>query len=76
MSEEAFEIGVLLKEIRVRKGLSLTQMARAAGVSRSAVVRIEAGDRNPGLLTLTGIAGALGIRFMVEEDGVFIEDAP
>ena len=76
MSEEAFEIGVLLKEIRVRKGLSLTQMARAAGVSRSAVVRIEAGDRNPGLLTLTGIAGARGIRFMVEEDGVFIEDAP
>lgn len=76
MSEEAFEIGPLLKEMRRRKGLSLTNMAKAAGVSRSAIVRIEAGDRNPGLLTLTGIAGALGIRFMVEEDGVFIEDAP
>lgn len=76
MSDEAFQIGPVLKELRRRRGLSLTEMARAAGVSRSAVVRIEAGDRNPGLLTLTGIAGALGIRFMVEEDGVFIEDAP
>lgn len=76
MTEEAFEIGVLLKEMRRRKGLSLTAMARAAGCSRSAIVRIEAGERNPGLVTLTGIAGALGIRFMVEGDGVFIEDAP
>jgi transcriptional regulator with XRE-family HTH domain len=76
MTDETFTLGPVLKEIRVRRHLSLTEMARASGLSRSAIVRIEAGDRNPGLVTLTGIAGALGIRFLVESDGVYIEDAP
>lgn len=76
MTDEAFALGPVLKEMRVRKHMSLSQMARAAGVSKSAIVRIEKGDRNPGLLTLTGIAGALGIRFLLEADGVYIEDAP
>lgn len=76
MTDDAFTLGPVLKEMRVRKHMSLSEMARKAGLSKSAIVRIEAGDRNPGLLTLTGIAGALGIRFILEEDGVFIEDAP
>ena len=76
MSDDAFTLGPVLKELRVRRNLSLAAMAREAGVSKSAIVRIEKGDRNPGLLTLTGIAGALGIRFLLEADGVYIEDAP
>jgi len=76
MSDEGFTLGPVLKELRVRKNMSLAAMARESGVSKSAIVRIEKGDRNPGLLTLTGIAGALGIRFLLEADGVYIEDAP
>jgi transcriptional regulator with XRE-family HTH domain len=76
MTDEGFALGAVLREMRVRKHMSLAEMARASGVSKSAIVRIEKGDRNPGLLTLTGIAGALGIRFLLDADGVFIEDVP
>ena len=71
---EGWELGVVLKELRHRRGLSLTQMARESGLHKSAVIRIEKGDRHPGLETLSGIAGALNIRFVVEAEGVFIEE--
>lgn len=74
MSADKWDLGVVLKEIRVRRNMSLTDTARKAGISRSAVVRIERGDRHPGLETLSGLAGALGIQFIVTGDGAFIED--
>ena len=76
MAEESFDLGVVLKEIRKRKNLSLAQAGIESGLSKSAIVRIERGDRHPGLQSLTSIAGAYGIRFVVDGEGVFIEDAP
>ena len=75
MSVEKWELGVVLKEIRMRRNMSLTDVSREAGSSRSAVIRIERGDRHPGLETLTGLAGALKIQFIVNGEGAFIEDA-
>jgi transcriptional regulator with XRE-family HTH domain len=70
------EMGVVLKELRTRKGLSLVKMGEAAGVSKSAVIRIEQGKRGPSVTTLTGFARALGVRFVIDSEGMYIEDAP
>ena len=71
-----YDVGPILREMRLRRNLSLAELGRQAGVSKSAIVRIERGDRNPGLVTLTGLAQALRIKFVIEGAGLFIEDAP
>lgn len=71
---EGWELGVVLKELRHRRGLSLNAMARESGLHKSAVIRIEKGERHPGLESLSGIAGALNIRFITDADGTFIEE--
>ncbi len=54
-------VGETVRAHRSRRGVSLAQLASAAGVSKAAVVALEAGRGNPTLSTLAGIADALGI---------------
>lgn len=53
--------------VRVRKALRLTQadLARAAGVSRMTVQRIEASEIDPRLSTVLELARALGMEPML-----------
>jgi len=50
----------LLVEARQKTGLSQAELARRAGVSRSAISVIEHGKRDPGLQYLQRILGAAG----------------
>jgi transcriptional regulator with XRE-family HTH domain len=49
-----------LRRLREDAGLSQAAVALAAGLDRSHVTRIEAGDRDPGYEALAAIAGVLG----------------
>lgn len=52
-----------VRELRARSGRSLADLASAAGIGKSTLHAIEAGDANPGIETLWGLASALGVPF-------------
>lgn len=62
-TEQAFlaRLGARLRSLRVRQGSSLTEVARAAGVSRRYLTEAEAGRANPSALVLARLAEALGV---------------
>jgi len=50
-----------LSAARTATGLSQDQLAGAAGISRATVIQLEAGEGDPRLSTLTGLATALDV---------------
>ncbi|HCX85962.1 MAG TPA: transcriptional regulator [Micrococcales bacterium] len=52
-----------LRAARTRSGLSLSEVARRAGVAKSTLSALEAGQGNPGVETLWALSDALGVRF-------------
>ncbi|GAA2120254.1 helix-turn-helix domain-containing protein [Actinomadura napierensis] len=52
------QVGPRLKQIRTRRGLSLTALAEATGISKSTLSRLETGQRRPSLELLLPIAHA------------------
>lgn len=52
-----------LRKERERLGLSLTELARRAGVAKSTLSQLEAGNGNPNVETLWSLAVALGVPF-------------
>jgi transcriptional regulator with XRE-family HTH domain len=54
-------IGARIREARERRGASMADVARAAGLSPGAVPRIEHGQRSPGAATLARLARVLGV---------------
>lgn len=58
-----------LRERRVAKGMSISQLARLAGVSKSTVSALEKGNGNPVIETLWALATALEVPFSVLFDG-------
>ena len=61
----AFELGRAVRELRERNGWSQTQLARAAGMTQSAVARFEAGGTVPTLTVLDRLARALDVKLDV-----------
>jgi ribosome-binding protein aMBF1 (putative translation factor) len=51
---------------RAEHALSQTALARMLGTYQSAVARLEAGDHEPSLTTLSRLAGKLGIEFHID----------
>lgn len=58
-------IAANLRAERARAALSLSEVARRAGVSKSTLSQLESGQGNPSVETLWSIAVALGIPFSV-----------
>lgn len=54
-------LGAALRSIRLEKAISQERLALLAEVDRSYVGRVERGDNNVAILTLSRLAGALGI---------------
>lgn len=52
-----------LRRERERRGLSLTELARNAGIAKSTLSQLEAGNGNPSVETLWSLAVALGVSF-------------
>jgi transcriptional regulator with XRE-family HTH domain len=48
-------------QLRKRKGVSLRELARRAGVGLATLSRIESGEANPRLSTLLQLAEVLGV---------------
>lgn len=56
-------IATSVRELRTRAGRSLGDLAADAGIGKSTLHAIEAGDANPGIETLWSLARALGVPF-------------
>ena len=55
----AFELGAAVRELRLARGWSQSELASAAGMTQSAIARFEAGGAVPTLPVLARIARAL-----------------
>jgi transcriptional regulator with XRE-family HTH domain len=55
------EVKVCIREMRLRKGLSLVELAEKSGVSKTHIADIETGKKIPGLQVLCQLADALGV---------------
>ena len=58
-----YPIGKRITELREKKGISVTQLAKMAGISKSTLWEIENGKISPTISTLWSIANALGVTF-------------
>ena len=54
-------IALNLRRLRAERGVSLSELARNAGVSKGTLSRLEAGSGNPRVETMANLAGALGV---------------
>jgi transcriptional regulator with XRE-family HTH domain len=61
MEEVTGRIGAALRAHRLAQGLSLAEMARACGLSRTILTRIESGAGNPSIETLWRASRALNV---------------
>ncbi len=59
-------VAVAVAGYRARHGLSQRALARALGMQRSAVARLELGEHNPSVETLQRLSQALGIHFAID----------
>ena len=56
------QLGVVARRVREGQGLTLTDVATAAGISAGMLSRLETGHVTPSLETLVALAAALGVR--------------
>ncbi|GGB40373.1 hypothetical transcriptional regulator [Flexivirga endophytica] len=59
--ETSAAVGARIREARERRGISLSALARDAGIGKATLSQLEAGERNPTIETLYAICGPLGV---------------
>lgn len=66
----------MLKDMRIRKKMTLEQLSKASGVSRVSINRYELGERSPNVYIAKKLADALGctIEDLIDEKST-IKDA-
>ena len=72
-------IGRTLRAHRTQRGMSLGELARAAGLSKSILARIEADGGNPSVETLWRLSSALGVplgALLAEDEGPRVRRLP
>jgi transcriptional regulator with XRE-family HTH domain len=57
------QIAAALRRERARAGVSLTELARRAGIAKSTLSQLESGSGNPSVETLWALGTALGVPF-------------
>ena len=62
-------IGEVLREERIRQGLTLRQVAERAAITHPTVARVEAEGSNPTAATFMSILTALQARIVCSPDG-------
>ncbi|WP_344425024.1 XRE family transcriptional regulator [Pseudonocardia ailaonensis] len=62
-------VGPRIRALREERGMSLSALARAAGVGKATLSGLEAGTRNPTLDTLHSVAAALGVALTALVEG-------
>jgi len=61
MQNESTKLGLNLKKIRTKKGISQGDIAKELDVSRGFISTIENGKTNPTLATIAKLAKAVGV---------------
>lgn len=66
-----FGLNHALRQLRIERGMTQAQLARAAGISRAAVQAYESGRRKPKVATLERLLDSMGARLpeLVERMG-------
>lgn len=59
--------GITIKSARLKRGVSIRQLADMAGVNKTTIQRIEKGEVSPSLEVLERILDALSLRIAIEE---------
>ncbi|MGH1562436.1 helix-turn-helix domain-containing protein [Mumia sp. DW29H23] len=59
--DAAARVGVRVRGLREQRGLSLSALARAAGIGKASLSELESGRRNATLATLYALAAPLGV---------------
>ena len=54
--------GLLLKQKRIKMGMSQEALSEISGISRSYISKLEKGDIDPGLYSMMKLASALKIK--------------
>jgi DNA-binding XRE family transcriptional regulator len=62
----AHEIALRVLQYRVEHKLTQTQLAELLGMRQPHIVRLEAGDHEPSLATLSRLARVLGMEFHID----------
>ena len=57
------KVVLLLREERLRQGISATQLAAQIGVSRTTITHLESDDSRPTLWVLLKVSDGLGVSF-------------
>lgn len=57
-------LGIRVRDLRVRRGLSQQKLADAAGITRQYLIGIENGENNPTLQVLLGLQAGLELSSM------------
>ncbi|SIR95077.1 helix-turn-helix domain-containing protein [Williamsia sterculiae] len=55
------DVGRRLRDLRIERGLSLSELARRAGIGKGSLSEIEGGGRNPTVETLYALCGPLEV---------------
>ena len=63
MSSPVEAIAAAVRRERMRRELSLSELARLAGLSKATLSQLEAGQGNPGVETVWSLSVALGVPF-------------
>ena len=61
MSPTAKQLGARVRQLRKARKLSQAALAERARLTRAYVTRLEAGQQDPSLSTITALAKALGV---------------
>ena len=61
------DVGKLIRELRIRQGISQERLAQKARLSRIYIAKLEAGERgSPSIPALQRIASALGAKLKID----------
>ena len=66
--------GAILREARLRTGITQRELARRAGTSQSVVARIEQGRSDPSTATLARLLAAAGFELRAELTPIVVAD--
>lgn len=68
-------IGLIIRYMRERRGWNQTELAKRAGLKRSALGNYESGARSPGLDILEQLADAFGVSLGDMVNGVELQES-
>lgn len=66
MNDIKQQVGGIIREARVQKGLTLKELAERTGVTESTFSRYESGKQNPPFEQMQKIAEALGLKLTIK----------